>query len=189
MITKHQVVPEKLGVGVRDGIRSQLLDEAMLHYLEGHSAINWQTTVVWQARPLPQAAATLGARGAAAVPQHQGREGEGEWVNLDHLAPQLEQGYHSGSSQAAFRSGFNTFQVDYAHKQLVNQHTGGLFEMRRLAFAPLMPLKVQMFSNLICFLAYFRLKMITALSTMLPLLASGVFTIVPPSSARQLTSR
>ena len=110
----------------------------MLHYLEGHAAINWQTLVVWQARPLPGSPQATAAGGL----QHQGGMGEGEWVNLDHLAPQLEEGYHSGPTQLAFSCGLNTFQVDYAHKQLVNQHTGGLFELRRLAFAPLMPLKV-----------------------------------------------
>ena len=123
-------------MAVRDGIRSQLLDEAMLHYLEANAAVNWQTTVVWQARPLiaaPQATATAG---------DQGGTGEGEWVNVDHLAPQLEGGYHSGPTQTSFSCGLNTFTVDYDHKQLVNQHTGGLFELRRLAFAPLMPLKV-----------------------------------------------
>ena len=112
----------------------------MLHYLEGHNAINWQTTVVWQARPLPQA--TAAGAGGSATPQHQGGGREGEWVNVDHLVPQLEQGYHSGQNQVAFSSGLTTFQVDYVHKQLVNQHTRGLFELRRLAFAPLMPLQV-----------------------------------------------
>lgn len=137
----YQVVPEKLGVGVRDGIRTKLLDEAMLHYLESHTAINWQTTVVWQARPHQHTATAL-ATATGGLRHQGGAAGEGEWVNIDHLAPQLEEGYHSGPNQAVFSSGLTTFQVDYAHRQLVNQHTGGLFEVRRLAFAPLMPLKV-----------------------------------------------
>jgi hypothetical protein len=121
----------------------------MLHYLEAHTAVNRQTTVVWQARPLtgaPQATAAAGGL------QHQGGTGEGEWMNVDHLAPQLEEGYHSGPTQAVFSCGLNTFQVDYGHKQLVNQHTRGLFELRRLAFAPLMPLKVLSLAWLILFL-------------------------------------
>ena len=127
-------------MGVRDGIRSQLLDEAMLHYLEAHAAVNWQTMVVWQARPV-----TAAASQATATAGNQGGTGEGEWMNVDHLAPQLEEGYHSGPTQTSFSCGLNTFTVDYDHKQLVNQHTGGLFELRRLAFAPLMPLKVLSF--------------------------------------------
>ena len=109
----------------------------MLHYLEAHAAVNWQTTVVWQARPLTAAAPQATARAG-----DHGGTGEGEWMNVDHLAPQLEEGYHSGPTQTSFSCGLNTFTVDYDHKQLVNQHTGGLFELRRLAFAPLMPLKV-----------------------------------------------
>ena len=173
-------------MGVRDGIRSQLLDEAMLHYLEGHAAINWQTTVVWQARPLPGSPQAM----ASSSSQHQRGAGEGEWVNLDHLAPQLEQGYHSGPNQATFSSGFNTFKVDYAHKQLVNQHTGGLFELRRLAFAPLMPLKVPTWPVVSMKYLYhhhlfFRQRMTAFPSTTLHLSASGVSMIEHLFSVRQ----
>ena len=128
-----QVTPEKLGVVVRDGIRSQLLDAVMLQHLELSAVINWNTDVVWQARPM-QTSSQL-----PVGPTSQQKE---EWINVDHIGPQLEEGYHGGSKQTAFTSGFNTFQVDFEHKQLVNTHSGGVFELRRLAFAPLMPLKV-----------------------------------------------
>lgn len=162
----------------------------MLHYLEGHAVINWQTTVVWQARPLPGSPQAM----AAGDPQHQRGAGEGEWMNLDHIAPQLEQGYHSGPTQAAFNSGFTTFQVDYAHKQLVNQHSGGLFELRRLAFAPLMPLKVSIWpvvqSSIFIFAVFFffRQRMTVFLSTMLHLSVSGVSMIEHLFSVRQSAS-
>ena len=161
----------------------------MLNYLEGQNAINWQTTVVWQARPLSTVQTTAGTGGS----QRLGGEGrEEEWVGVDHLASKLEEGYHSGPSQTLLSSGFNTFQVDYAHKRLVNQHTGRLFELRRLAFAPLMPMKVgqlhkrllsvhwHLFSFFFC-----RLKMMVSLSTTLHLLVSGVFTIELLFSVRQ----
>lgn len=105
----------------------------MLHHLELSAVINWNTDVVWQARPVhPPTQLSL----------HSASQPE-EWINVDHLAQQLEEGYCSGPKQAAFTSGFNTFQVDYENKRLVNNHTGGAFELRRLAFAPLMPLKVR----------------------------------------------
>ena len=131
-----QVVPEKLGEAVRDGIRSQLLDQVMLHHLEMSGVINWNTDVVWQARPVHARAPSSSAVGVVnQLPQE-------EWMNVEHLSLQLEECYHRGPKQAEFTSGFNTFQVDYEHKQMVNRHTGGMFEVRRLAFAPLMPLKV-----------------------------------------------
>lgn len=131
-----QVTPEKLGVTARDGIRSQLLDETMLHYLESCAAINWNSDIVWQARPIHIHTATPST--AVSPTSHK----EEEWMNVDHLAPQLEEGYRNGPKQTAFSSGYNTFQVNYENNHLINGHTGGTFELRRLAFAPLMPLKV-----------------------------------------------
>ena len=129
-----QVVPEKLGVIVRDGIRSQLLDAVMLEHLELSAVINWNTDVVWQARSVHTS--------PRIPPSSNSQQKEEDWINIDHLAPQLEEGYHGGFKQTAFTSDFSTFQVDFEHKQLVNTHSGGVFELRRLAFAPLMPLKV-----------------------------------------------
>ena len=120
----------------RDGIRSQLLDPVMLLHLESGSVINWNTDVVWQAKPVHTASHSSSAGAVATHPQQEA------WMNIEHLSLQLEEGYHLGPRQAEFTSGFNTFCVDYEHKQLVNRHTGGMFEARRLAFAPLMPLKV-----------------------------------------------
>ena len=121
----------------------------MLHYLEGQNAINWQTTVVWQARPLSAVQTAAGTGGF----QHLGGGSEEDWVSVDHLASKLEEGYHSGPCQTLFSSGLNTFQVDYAHKRLINQHTGRLFELRRLAFAPLMPMKVGQLTTIVSLLA------------------------------------
>lgn len=106
----------------------------MLHHLELSALINWNTEVVWEARPVHQPASVSVAVGA--------RKQEEQWISVVHLTAPLEEGYHKGPVQTSFSSGLNTFQVDYNHKQLINHHTGGMFELRRLAFAPLMPLKV-----------------------------------------------
>ena len=139
-----QVAPEKLGVAVRDGIRTQLLDSVMLHHLEATALINWNSDVVWQARPVRTAPQAVGGVRLT-------RQQQEDWISVDHLAPQLEEGYHRVPNQTSFTSGFNTFQVDFEHKQLVNAHTGGMFELRRLGFAPLMPLKVCITSNSLIF--------------------------------------
>ena len=115
-----QVQPQKLSVSTREGIRNELLDPSSLQHLELCSAINWNSTVVWQCRT-----------------------GGGEWEAIDsHAAGQLEQGYCGQPSQYSFVVGFAEFQVVYDECKLLKLSSNTLFEIRRLAFAPLMPMKV-----------------------------------------------
>ena len=116
-----KVQPEKLSTPVRDGIRSELLDVPTLQHLEGVRCINWNTTVLWQCRT----------------------EGVAEWSLVDvGVASRLEEGYSGAPAQWTFQEGVATFQVDYHARRLFDTSTSSLFELRRLAFAPLMPMKV-----------------------------------------------
>ena len=108
---------------VRDIIRSQLLESGMLLNLESLGVINWNTTVVWQGK-------AVGSK-------------DSEWTDLEHLSTQLEAGYCGGPLQGSFLSGFTTFQVDYAQRKILNMSTQVVFDMRRISFAPLMPMKVE----------------------------------------------
>ena len=115
-----QVQPQKLSVAVRDGIRAELLDSPSLQHLEACGSINWNSTVLWQCR-----------------------SGQGLWEPVgDALSAQLEEGYLRGPNQCTFVVSFSTFQVDFATHQMFNTSSNSLFELRRLAFAPLMPMKV-----------------------------------------------
>lgn len=168
----------------------------MLHHLEISGVINWNTDVVWQARPVHARAPSSSPVGVVSQPPQE------EWMNVQHLSLQLEECYHRGPKQAEFTSGFNTFQVDYEHKQMVNRHTGGMFEVRRLAFAPLMPLLVsdpllqRHWARLHVHVVYLscRLRKIASLCITLHLLGFGAsmiehLSLVKPSSLRFVTSR
>ena len=122
-LPNSQVQPQKLSAAVRDGIRTELLDSTTLQHLEGCAAINWSSTMVWQCR----------AQGMA----------DNQWMCADQsLCSQLEAGYSGGPVQWSFLVGFTTFQVDYNTSRLLNTSSNALFEIRRLALAPLMPMKV-----------------------------------------------
>lgn len=109
---------------MRDGIRNQLLDSTSLHYLETCGAINWNPSVLWQCR----------LSGA----------GERNWEAVEEvIAKHLEEGYTIGQSQLSFSVGFTVFQVDYDASKLLNTSINSLFEIRRVAFAPLMPMEVR----------------------------------------------
>lgn len=69
--------------------------------------------------------------------------GDGQWMSTDpSLCSQLEAGYSGGPVQWSFLVGFTTFQVDYNARKLLSTSSNALFEIRRLALAPLMPMKV-----------------------------------------------
>ena len=114
--------PQKLSVGVRDGIRTELLDNTTLQHLESSASINWNSTVLWQC---------------------QSEQGVWEAVG-EGVDSQLEEGYLRGPDHCTFSISFSTFQVDFAAHRLLNTSTNSLFELRRLAFAPLMPMKVSL---------------------------------------------
>ena len=112
--------PQKLSVAVRDGIRAELLDSTSLQHLEASGSINWNSTVLWQCQ-----------------------SGHGLWEAVgEGVAAQLEEGYLQGPNQCTFMVSFSTFQVDFATHQMFNTSSNSLFELRRLAFTPLMPMKV-----------------------------------------------
>ena len=92
----------------------------MLKYLEESGSINWSPLVQWQYR----------------------RE-RGEWTEVEPaLATHLEAGYTQPANSHVFVANFTTFQIDYEESRLLNTSTQAVFETRRLAFAPLFPMKV-----------------------------------------------
>ena len=108
-------------------ILEQLLDKEMLASLETCGAINWNSVVLWQYR---KAGSNDG------------------WVDMDSaLCTQLEAGYKQGPLQVTFLLSFTAFQADYRESKLLNTSTSTMFEIRRLAFAPLMPMKVSRLSH------------------------------------------
>ncbi len=58
------------------------------------------------------------------------------------MAGHLEEGYSGGPTHGSFSVGFTMFEVDYDARKLLNSSTNSLFEIRRVAFAPLMPMEV-----------------------------------------------
>ena len=119
-----RAAPLRLSVAARDRVRTELLDEAALAYLEARAAVNWGSEAVkWQCRPAA---------------------GKFEWVLADHvIAAQLEASYFGGDAVGTFVAGFVNLQVDHASHRLLNTQTGELFEIRRLGLAPLMPMKAR----------------------------------------------
>lgn len=117
----------KLSVAVRDGVRTELLDSSSLQHLEACRAINWSSTVLWQCRKQ--------------------EAGDDQWIGPNEsICSHLEAGYCEGPAQLqSFMAGFTTFQVDYNTGKLLNIVSNELFDIRRLALAPLMPMKVHVF--------------------------------------------
>lgn len=118
-----RVQPQKLSRQVRDGIRSQLMEETALAFLEQSGAINWNNTVVWEYR------STQG----------------GVWSPVElGTAQQLEAGYASTENECSFTTlSHQHCQVSYPSCRLACPSAAGLYEIRRLAFTPLMPMKVR----------------------------------------------
>lgn len=54
----------------------------------------------------------------------------------------VQAGYHSAHHVTSFVVDLVTYQVDYLQCQLLNTSNQALFNLRRLAFSPLMPMKV-----------------------------------------------
>lgn len=130
-----RVQPVKITVAVRNGISSALMDEASLRHLEECGSINWNSTVLWRGREL--VSSPVSATYTPIAP------GQGNWEPLDDsIASQLEEAYHSAEYQCTFVASYATFQVDFQTCQLLNVTTNTLAEVQRVAFAPLMPLKV-----------------------------------------------
>ena len=116
-----KVHPQKLSTTVRDGIRTQLLDEVALAHLESCSALNWNQTLLWQCKGV-----------------------EGAWLDAEvGVAKHLEEGYSGPSAELVFCVVLTRFKVDFLAGKLLNLETGAVFDIRRLAFAPLMPMKVE----------------------------------------------
>ena len=130
-----RVQPQKITPAVRDGIHSALMDDAALRQLEECGGINWNSAVLWQGREMVVSSPVT----ASPV-----TPGQGEWNILDDpIASKLEEGYHSTEHQCTFTANFATFQVDFITRRLFNVTSSTLVDIRRVAFAPLMPLKVR----------------------------------------------
>lgn len=107
---------------MRTVILDQLLDKEMLSHLESCGAINWNSIILWQYRKAGSS---------------------DDWADIDTaLCTHIEAGYNQGPSQVTFVLSFTTFLADYTERKLLNTSTNTMFEIRRLAFAPLMPMKV-----------------------------------------------
>ena len=112
-----RVEPEKISVKVRDGIRNELIDLDSLNYLEASGAINWNSLVIWQ-----------------------WKAADSNWSVIDSLlSSQLEKLYYSPVSQATIAG---ELHIDLIEKKLFNPATNVVMECRRLAFSPLMTMKV-----------------------------------------------
>lgn len=120
------VEPEKISIKVRDGIRNELVDLDSLNHLETSRSINWNPLVIWQWKPA-----------------------EANWSLIDDnlLSSQLEKIYFSSASQATIAVPVGHLQIDLIGKKLFNPVTNMLLECRRLAFSPLMTMKVQHTAN------------------------------------------
>lgn len=164
----------KLSTAVRDGVRTELLDSVSLQHLEVCRAINWSSMVLWQCR--------------------RREAGEDQWMAANEsICGHLEAGYCEGPAQLRnFMAGFTTFQVDYNTGRLLNTVSNELFDIRRLAMAPLMPMKVfacvLQSSSLLAAESPFlplRQSMTATHSSMLPPLGSGVCMTAQPFFPRR----
>lgn len=168
------VEPEKVSIKVRDGIRNELIDLDSLNHLETSRSINWNPLVIWQWKPA-----------------------DSNWSLIDNdlLSSQLEKLYFSSTSQATIAVSVGHLQIDLIGKKLFNPVTNVLLECRRLAFSPLMTMKVYVASNIpdivlvkitnfIC-----RLNMIRFHCFTLRLLDFGASTIARHYSRMQSTLR
>jgi len=115
------VEPEKISVTVRDGIRNELIDMDSLNHLEASGTINWSSLVIWQCKAA-----------------------NSNWSPIDNdlLLGQLEKIYLSSISEATVEVTVGQLQIDLIGKKLFNPVTNVLMECRRLAFSPLMTMKV-----------------------------------------------
>ena len=120
------VEPEKISVKVRDGIRNELVDLESVHHLEASRIINWNSLVIWQLKAT-----------------------DCNWSPVDNhlLSSQLEKLYYSSASQATVPVAVGQLQIDLIAKRLFNPMTNVLLECRRLAFSPLMTMKVHCILN------------------------------------------
>lgn len=115
------VEPEKISVKVRDGIRNELVDMDSINHLETSRSVNWNSLVIWQ-----------------------WKAADSNWSSIDNdlLSSQLEKLYFSSTSQATIGVTVGHLQIDLIEKKLFNPVTNVLLECRRLAFSPLMTMKV-----------------------------------------------
>ena len=112
------VEPEKISVKVREGIRNELIDLDSLNHLEATRVVNWNSLVVWQ-----------------------WKNADSSWAAIDNdlLSSQLEKLYFSSASEATVSV---ELHVDLIGKKLFNPVTNVSLDCRRLAFSPLMTMKV-----------------------------------------------
>jgi hypothetical protein len=117
------VEPQRLSKDICDKIRIELIDLMCLDHLQSSGSINWNNTVIWQCRPI------------------QG----GEWHHLQEpLNNQLEVGYctcHEELQLDVYPN--NRYNVNYPVNKLINIITQEQYELRRLAFTPLAPMKTE----------------------------------------------
>ncbi|XP_065183705.1 uncharacterized protein LOC135814509 [Sycon ciliatum] len=113
-----RVQPERFSEKLRTGIRSELLDAAALSILEASGALNWNVCVQWSVK--------------ATNPER--------WVPVDgNLFVELERLYHTADTECSIPA-LNVV-VSFA-KNMIQIPGSPVQELRRLACAPLMPLKV-----------------------------------------------
>ena len=115
------VEPERLSVRLRDGIRGELLDHDTAVHLESSGTLNWNLNAVWQFE----------------------EEGNG-WTTFDSVTCQeLERGYAIATEEPLMlETTSGTWQVDFVHRIQTSAVSGRCRPIRRLACAPLMPMKV-----------------------------------------------
>ena len=114
------VEPEKISVKIRDGIRNELMDLDTLNHLETSQVINWSSLIMWQ-----------------------WKDANSSWSSTDvDIANQLEKIYVSSASQASVVMTFGQLQIDLVAKKVFNPINNLLLDCRRLAFSPIIPLKV-----------------------------------------------
>ena len=121
---------------VRDGIRDHLLDPLALDHLEGCGSINWNQLVQWQYRS---------AHGGEWAYINDSISGSSPCTHLHAcylVIGHLEEGYLSSQVEVQFSLFPQTYQINYTNWRMMNISTQELFEVRRLALAPLMPMKV-----------------------------------------------
>ena len=116
------VQPERLSVQLRDEIRGKLLDDETAVHLESSGALNWNLNAVWQYE-----------------------NDRGEWETYDgRVCQELEKGYATAAvGPVMVESLTETVQVDFVRRVLTSVVNGSSRAIRRLACAPLMPMKVK----------------------------------------------
>lgn len=117
------VEPERLSVRLRDGIRGELQDQATAIHLESAGTLNWNLNAVWQ---------------------HEEERGGG-WTTFDAATCQeLERGYATAAEgPLVMELTTETWQVDFVRHFQTSVVSGRRRAIRRLACAPLMPMKVR----------------------------------------------